>query len=148
MTDVLTPSQRSFNMSRIRSRWTRQERELHAHLKARKIRHRMHPVIPGKPDALLLPDVAVFLHGCFWHGCRRCYVPPKTREEYWLPKIEGNRRRDRRNARAARRAGFRVLQVWEHDLVRGYRPMIENALSLLADAPRQPVRAASSRRRY
>jgi DNA mismatch endonuclease (patch repair protein) len=116
--DVLTPSQRSFNMSRIRSRWTAQERELHALLKGRKVRHRMHPPLAGNPDVLVLPNLVVFIHGCFWHGCRACYVPPKTRQHYWHPKIDGNRARDRRNTAAARRAGFRVLSLWEHQFKR------------------------------
>src|SRR2546428_13752132 len=67
--DVLTKAQRSFNMSRIGSRWTAQERALHGLLKGRKVRHRMHPVLPGKPDVLVLPDLVVYIHGCFWHGC-------------------------------------------------------------------------------
>jgi DNA mismatch endonuclease (patch repair protein) len=113
--DVLTQAQRSFNLSRIRSRWTAQERELHGLLKGRKVRHRMHPPLAGKPDVLVLPDLVVFIHGCFWHGCRTCYVPPKTRQDYWHPKIDGNRARDRRNTVAARRSGFRVLSLWEHE---------------------------------
>lgn len=116
MADRLTAEQRSFNMSRIRSRWTAQERAAHSYLKGRKVRHRMHPAIPGNPDILVLPNIVVYLHGCFWHGCRRCYVPPKSKEDYWRPKIDRNRARDRRNAAAARCAGYRVLSLWEHDL--------------------------------
>lgn len=118
MADVLTQQQRSYNMSQIRSSWTTQERVIHGFLKALKVRHRMHPLIPGKPDILVLPGLAVYLHGCFWHGCPGCYVPPKSREDYWHPKIERNRRRDRRNAAAARRAGYATLKIWEHEIKR------------------------------
>lgn len=118
MPDVLTQQQRSFNMSRIRSRWTAQERLVHGLLKAFRVRHRMHPPIPGKPDVLVIPGLAVYLHGCFWHGCPRCYVPAKSRQDYWHPKIDRNRMRDRRNAMAVRRAGYRTLCLWEHDLKR------------------------------
>jgi DNA mismatch endonuclease (patch repair protein) len=102
-------------MSRIRSRWTAQERALHGFLKGRKVRHRMHPVLPGKPDVLVGRDLVVYIHGCFWHGCPECYIPPKSRQDYWHPKIDGNRLRDRRNVAAVRRAGFRVMCLWEHD---------------------------------
>lgn len=105
-------------MSRIRSRWTLQERAIHGYLKGWKVPHRMHPDVPGVPDILVANRLAVFLHGCFWHGCLKCYVPPKSRKAYWHPKIEGNRERDKKNMAAARRAGYRVLQIWEHDYKR------------------------------
>ena len=116
MADWLTREQRSYNMSRIRSRWTAQEVAIHGYLKGRKVRHRMHPALPGNPDVLVFPDLAVYLHGCFWHGCPRCYVAPKSRKAYWHPKIGRNRARDKRNAAAAQRAGYRILSLWEHDL--------------------------------
>lgn len=119
MADWLTCEQRSYNMSRIRSRWTAQEVAIHSYLKGLKVRHRMHPAAPGNPDVLVFPGpLAVYLHGCFWHGCRRCYVAPKSRKGYWHPKVDRTRSRDRRNAAAARRAGYRVLSLWEHDLKR------------------------------
>src|SRR3989442_12299645 len=93
--DVLTQSQRSFNMSRIRSRWTAQERALHGLLKGRKVRHRMHPVLAGKPDVPVLPDLVGYIHGCFWHGGRACYVAPESRQNYWHPQIGGKPTRDR-----------------------------------------------------
>ncbi|MDA2935921.1 very short patch repair endonuclease [Patescibacteria group bacterium AH-259-L05] len=104
-------------MSRIRSRWTSAERLLHNFLKGAKIKHKMHPKIEGSPDAILLEyKKAVFIHGCFWHKCRLCYKEPKTRKEYWLPKIEKNVRRDRKNERALRKDGWRIVKIWEHEL--------------------------------
>lgn len=116
MSDVFAAEVRSYIMSRIRSRWTSQESAIHSYLKGWKVHHWMHPAIPGNPDILVLPNLAVYLHGCFWHGCPHCYVPPKSRQDYWHPKISRNRARDRRNAAAARRAGYQILRLWEHEV--------------------------------
>ena len=66
---------------------------------------------------MILPElkVAVFVHGCFWHGhrCRRGRRLPATRREYWLPKLARNKERDRRARRRLRAAGWRVVTVWE-----------------------------------
>jgi len=59
--------------------------------------------------------VAIFIDGCFWHGCPKHYRPPRTNSEYWLPKIELNRLRDARNGRALEAAGWTVLRYWEHE---------------------------------
>ncbi|WP_415630115.1 very short patch repair endonuclease [Nocardioides dubius] len=58
----------------------------------------------------------VFLDGCFWHGCPEHFVTPKTRREFWVAKIEGNRARDRDTDRCLREAGLAVLRIWEHTL--------------------------------
>jgi DNA mismatch endonuclease (patch repair protein) len=118
MPDVFPATVRSYMMSRIRSRWTIQERVIHGYLKGWRLHHRMHPEVPGRPDIVVLPRLAVYLHGCFWHGCAKCYVPPKSHQSYWHPKIEGNRARDRRNTSATKRAGYRVIEIWEHDYKR------------------------------
>lgn len=73
--------------------------------------------MPGRPDFLFRAEkVAVFVHGCFWHGCQRCYRPPKSNRSFWRRKLAENRSRDRRAARLLRDAGYSVLVVWEHDL--------------------------------
>ncbi len=117
MPDNLTPDQRSKCMSRIRSKWTLQERKIHNFLKGHKVRHKMHPPLPGKPDILLTEtNTVVFLHGCFWHKCPKCYKEPKSKKEYWIPKIEKNVKRDRKNARILRSKGYKVIKIWEHDI--------------------------------
>lgn len=72
--------------------------------------------LPGKPD-ILFPrsKVAVFVDGCFWHGCKRCGHVPKTRSAFWKAKIERNRERDRRVIAALRNVGYSVARFWEHD---------------------------------
>lgn len=117
MPDNLTKEQRSKCMSRIRSKWTLQEKKIHSYLKGHKVSHMMHPDLPGKPDILLAnTKTVIFLHGCFWHKCPKCYVEPQTRQEYWIPKIENNIKRDRKNARVLRSDGYRVFKIWEHEV--------------------------------
>jgi DNA mismatch endonuclease (patch repair protein) len=128
MPDAFSATVRSYIMSRIRSRWTTQERVIHGYLKGWKVPHRMHPRIPGGADVLVLPNLVVYLHGCFWHGCPRCYVPPKSRVAYWRPKIQRNRNRDRKNIAAAKKAGYRVLELWEHDFKRGHSELARRIL--------------------
>lgn len=74
--------------------------------------------LPGTPD-IVLPKfrTVVFVHGCFWHahGCNIGRAP-KSRSEYWGPKLQANKSRDRRNIRALRRDGWQVLVVWQCEL--------------------------------
>lgn len=72
--------------------------------------------IPGKPDiAWMGRKLAIFVHGCFWHGhnCPRGARTPKTRQGYWLAKIERNRQRDKVHQLALKGTGWRVLTLWE-----------------------------------
>ncbi len=119
MGDWLTPAQRSFNMSSIRSKGNaRTEGVLKALLEeAGLIGWRTHEALPGKPD-FVFPSarVAVFVDGCFWHGCPRCYRMPEDHREYWSAKVQKNRQRDRRVRRSLREDGWTVVRVWEHAL--------------------------------
>lgn len=73
--------------------------------------------LPGKPD-FVFPKIrlAVFVDGCFWHGCPRCYSEPKANVEYWREKVRRNSLRDRRIRRLLRTMGWNVLRLWEHSL--------------------------------
>jgi DNA mismatch endonuclease (patch repair protein) len=75
--------------------------------------------LPGKPD-FVFPrmKIAVFVDGCFWHGCPKHATWPKTRAAFWLAKITGNKARDRRVNRALRAKGWKVIRIWEHELRR------------------------------
>jgi len=78
---------------------------------------RRHQKVFGKPD-FVFPKLklAVFVDGCFWHGCPRCYSAPKSNRAFWKNKISRNRERDRLVARTLRRSGWQVIRIWEHDL--------------------------------
>lgn len=117
--DRISKAQRSYIMSRIRGKWTGIEKTLHSHLKAKKIRHKMHPNIDGKPD-IILPDykIAIFLDGCFWHACPKCKgdTRPSTNKSYWIPKIERTIKRDKINRAKLRKSGWAVIRLWEHEV--------------------------------
>lgn len=75
--------------------------------------------IPGKPDfAFPKIKLAVFVDGCFWHGCAKCSrnLVPATNPDFWQLKIEKNKTRDRKISRELRQKGWHVIRVWEHDL--------------------------------
>jgi DNA mismatch endonuclease (patch repair protein) len=116
--DKLTPSARSRNMSRIRSRDTSPELTVRKALHSAGLRFRLHAKhLPGKPD-LVFPSrrACVFVHGCFWHGCPSCVDGTrrvKSNFAYWSPKIEGNRQRDARHLASLLDAGWKVFVIWE-----------------------------------
>ena len=75
--------------------------------------------LPGKPDFIFHKQrVAIFVDGCFWHGCSKHCRMPHGNRDYWQAKIGGNKARDQIVRRALRRAGWRVLRIWEHELAR------------------------------
>jgi len=124
MADVFTRKKRSEVMSKIRGRGNLStEMRMIALMREHGIKGwRRHQCLPGRPDLVFLKErVAVFVDGCFWHGCPVHYVAPRTAIGFWRKKIEGNRERDRRNSRELRSRGWRVLRIWEHDLKRDRR---------------------------
>lgn len=119
--DRLTKAQRSKLMARVRGRGNATTEVAFARLlrAARITGWRRHAALPGRPDFSFRKEkVAVFLDGCFWHGCTRHFRAPKSRPRFWREKIERNRARDRRDARRLRSLGWRVVRFWEHDLRR------------------------------
>lgn len=107
----------SERMKGVRTSRTIAERKVERVLRQEKIRFRRNVRgLPGKPDFLLVDhEIAVFVDGCFWHGCPKCFAGTKTNREWWEEKIRENRRRDRRIDAALRRMGLRTLHLWGHD---------------------------------
>lgn len=117
MADWLTREQRSRNMASIRSKGNKTtERRFVSLMRAAHISGwRSHANLPGKPDFVFRKKrLAVFVDGCFWHGCPRCYRLPEDNRPYWKEKLLYNRRRDRRNSRQLRAKGWKVMRIWEH----------------------------------
>jgi DNA mismatch endonuclease (patch repair protein) len=145
MADRHTAAQRSFNMSRIRSKNTKPEMLLRGKLFAAGFRYRLNVKnLPGKPDLVLKKyKTVVFVHGCFWHGHEHCryFVTPKTRTEFWIEKINGNIRRDLDNERKLLAAGWQVLTVWECELKKS---RIDETIELLQQKIKSNVRDAAS----
>lgn len=78
---------------------------------------RRNQILFGKPDfTFRRGKVVVFVDGCFWHGCPKCYRRPRSNQEFWDKKIAANRKRDRHVNRELRLLGWQVLRVWQHQL--------------------------------
>jgi DNA mismatch endonuclease (patch repair protein) len=85
------------------------------------LRYRVNYPVPGLPRrtidiAFPRQRLAVFVDGCFWHGCPEHFVEPKRNRDWWLEKISSNRERDRRTDEALSALGWSVLRIWEHEL--------------------------------
>ncbi|HZW17091.1 MAG TPA: very short patch repair endonuclease [Brevundimonas sp.] len=117
MTDVFTPEERSAVMRRVKGRDTGPELAVRRILRAAGIGYRLGGGgLPGRPDVVMKGRrVAVFVHGCFWHGhdCARGGRQPKANAAYWTAKIERNRARDASARAALEASGWRVVTVWE-----------------------------------
>ncbi|MBL9129794.1 MAG: very short patch repair endonuclease [Verrucomicrobiaceae bacterium] len=131
MPDVFSKAKRSAVMSRIRSHGNKDtELRLAAVFRAqgitgwrRQVRLRLSG--GGSLQSAVRPDfvfrrarVAVFVDGCFWHGCAEHYRRPKSRQKFWDAKIARNMEHDTAVTKALRKAGWRVLRLWEHELAK------------------------------
>lgn len=121
MPDVFTKAKRSEVMSRIRGRGNK-ETEL-ALMKLFRRHHvtgwRRNQNIVGKPDFVFRrARLALFVDGCFWHGCPRHCNTPASNQAFWKEKLAANKARDRRVNRVLRSDGWRVVRIWEHDLAK------------------------------
>jgi DNA mismatch endonuclease (patch repair protein) len=132
---------RAENMRAIRSCGNKTtERRLVSLLERYRVRGwRLHPShILGKPDFLIRRErLAIFVDGCFWHGCPRCGHIPKTNRAYWIAKIERNKRRDRSVSRTLRLMGFRVVRLWECQLHEKEEYCIKRIQRVLRDEHRR-----------
>ncbi|MBI5805395.1 DNA mismatch endonuclease Vsr [candidate division TA06 bacterium] len=120
MTDRLLKSQRSENMRRICSKNTKPELIVRRLLYSMGYRFKSNDnSLPGKPDITIKKHkIAVFIHGCFWHQHKKCNEGriPKTKINYWKPKLEANVKRDKQNASALKKQGWKVLKLWECEI--------------------------------
>ena len=119
MGDLFSSEERSAIMGRIRSHGNKTtELKMIEVFKANGITGwRRKQKLIGKPDFVFRKArVCVFVDGCFWHGCDKCYRAPGSNQVYWAAKILRNRARDRLVTRTLRASGWTVLRVWEHQL--------------------------------
>jgi DNA mismatch endonuclease (patch repair protein) len=126
MMDTLSPEERSRVMSRVRAKDTKPEMSVRRLVHAMGYRYRLHGgagsskkgklKLPGRPDLVFAGrKKVIFVHGCFWHGHEGCpnYRVPKSRRDYWVEKLEGNRRRDESHREKLREMGWQSLVAWE-----------------------------------
>lgn len=126
----MSKADRSERMSLIRAKGSGPELAVRRLIHSMGYRFRLHdPRLPGTPD-LVFPGKrkVIFVHGCFWHRHNHCELArlPKSRLNFWLPKLESNRARDLRDQRALARLGWRGLVIWECELRDPVRVMIRS----------------------
>jgi DNA mismatch endonuclease (patch repair protein) len=119
-------------MSQIKGKNTKPEILVRKFLFSKGFRFRIHVKnLPGKPD-IVLPryKIAIFVHGCFWHGHKGCkyFVVPKTRTDWWLDKISTNKKKDKENYYKLIDSGWKILTVFECELKAGKREKTLNEL--------------------
>ena len=118
MGDQFSKEKRSSIMASIRSTDTGPERAMRHALRELGIRYRLYRKIGGITVDAALPDcrVAIFVDGCFWHGCPAHFSPPSTRRSYWMRKIVRNMERDAQETEVVIDSGWAVVRIWEHQL--------------------------------
>lgn len=96
----------------------------------------LHPKeVIGKPDVYFVKEkIAIFLDGCFWHGCPKCGHIPKTNRKFWHTKILRNMERDKEKARILRKSGIKVVRFWEHKLLEEPSACVEKIRKLLKES--------------
>jgi DNA mismatch endonuclease (patch repair protein) len=134
--DTLSPRERSKRMALVRGKNTRPELAVRKLVFSLGYRYRLHARdLPGNPDMVFRNRrKVVFIHGCFWHRHTACALArlPKSRLDFWLPKLEGNKERDKRNKKALVRDGWKVLTIWECQL--GNMGRLETTIRRFLDA--------------
>jgi DNA mismatch endonuclease (patch repair protein) len=134
--DSISPAERSEIMARVRSKNSRPELFVRRLVFALGYRYRLHAMdLPGRPDLVFRKlHKVIFVHGCFWHRHADCALArmPKSRIDFWEPKLEGNRQRDEKNKRTLAREGWNVLTIWECEIKHAAR--LERRIRRFLDA--------------
>lgn len=130
--DTVSKRKRSWIMSRVSQKNTPLEKIIQHELRKRKIKFFLHvKTLPGSPDIVFQEKkIAVFVDGDFWHGWRFPVLEHKL-TTFWRKKISANRKRDQRNFRKLRSLGWRVVRIWQHQLITDKEKCIHKILNLL-----------------
>ncbi len=132
MPDRITKEQRSRNMSHIKSKDTSIEIKVRKYLYHHGFRYRKNvKELPGKPDIVISKyRVAIFVNGCFWHHHYNCKLAtmPKTRKDYWIPKIQKNIDNDIKHYHELEQMDYRVIVVWECELGKLFEYRMKNLI--------------------
>jgi DNA mismatch endonuclease (patch repair protein) len=148
--DPLSPIERSLQMAKVRSR---KNRSTEMRVAACLVRHGLRgwkrdvQNVPGRPDFCFgSRRVAIFVDGCFWHGCPICKRNvPQSRRRFWYEKIASNQRRDRKVGRILKSEGYVVIRIWEHALGDNrWMARLRSALLRAPDGYSKRVRSASA----
>lgn len=118
MPDKFSKKTRSQIMSKIRSNKTVAELVLKKALTGRHFIYQPKKIY-GNPDfASKEKKIAIFVDGCFWHKCPKCYTAPKSNKKYWLPKIKRNVSRDKKINKLLKKERWKIIRIWEHDVIK------------------------------
>lgn len=97
---------------------------------------RRHQDIPGRPDFIFRRErIAIFVDGCFWHGCPKHCRQPKGNAAFWMKKLSANKTRDKMVNQELRKLGWHVVRIWEHDLAKKKQAMLITRLSRVIPMP-------------
>lgn len=137
---------RSQVMKAVGTRDTAPELRLRLHLWRAGLRYRKHPKIANvTPDfAFVGPRIAVFVDGCFWHGCPQHYIPPVGNAAFWRTKLQRNQARDRRADHRLTSRGWTVVRVWECEVNRQLDRVTTNLCRIIAHSHRKRKRESSN----
>lgn len=117
--DKISPQKRAWTMAQVRSSGNKStEQKMVAVFKENKIKgwRRKYPLF-GKPDFVFPKErLAVFVDGCFWHGHPKLCRMPKANKEYWVEKIKGNKKRDKKVNKELKHKHWKVIRIWEHEI--------------------------------
>lgn len=134
MVDVLSQKQRSYCMSRIRSKNTSPEVMLRKCIFRMGLRYRVKTSLIGKPDIVFTKKrVVVFIDGCFWHGCPLHSKSPSTNIEYWSKKLSRNIERDGLVTSELIAQGWYVLRIWEHEIKINIEQCVQKIQDILSE---------------
>lgn len=131
--DTVSKKKRSEIMSKVRSKDSKIEIEFRKKLWGAGFRYRKNSgKYFGKPDVVLPKyNTVIFIDSCFWHGCEKHGSMPQTREKFWRVKIKRNKERDKEVNKYYRKAGWKIMRVWEHDIKKNLNMAAKAALGKL-----------------
>lgn len=119
--DTFSSAMRSRIMARVRSQRNKStELKIIGILKRERLKGwRRNSALLGKPDFIYPKQrIALFVDGCFWHGCPKCCRMPSAHRKYWVNKIERNKNRDKEATKVLKKKGWKVIRIWEHEISR------------------------------
>jgi DNA mismatch endonuclease, patch repair protein len=130
----------SLRLARVRQKDTDAELSLRKELHARRLRYRLHVPLLTKPRRVAdivfsSAKVAIFVDGCFWHGCPEHASWPKSNAQFWREKIEANRARDADTDQRLQALGWRVVRVWAHEGATKAAQRIEDVVRFVGSRP-------------
>ena len=132
MADRFSPDVRSKIMSKIKGKDTKPEMLIRKELFGKGYRYslrRRFKELNFRPDLVMVSRrTCIFVDGCFWHGCPQCYKRPKTNRRFWKNKIKRNVERDKEQNEFLLEHGWKVIRVWEHDVMKDFNDTIEKII--------------------